>query len=211
VNNPMTLPELSSIVASAAEQKNMRSRNDLGEPGWIFWERRTLNLHRVVGLLGTDRQFTDAHKLDAELRGVLAHDFKRAWWRGIAYGVIANVGALLLTPDDLRILVDAYENEKGTMQWVILVAGDSSEATGVHTWIEGYLSPVYRAVLQALKERGCQVASVRKEKDGLLRFLKGVADARAMARTGRVAFPEFRDPFLNEKEAASKSKNHTAS
>ncbi len=40
-----TLPELSSIVASAAEQKDMRPRSDLGEPGWTFWERRTCNAH----------------------------------------------------------------------------------------------------------------------------------------------------------------------
>ena len=124
---------------------------------------------------------------------------------------MANVGALSVTRDDLKILVDAYENEKGTMQWVILLAGDPREVTGVHTWIEGYVSPVYRAVLQALKERGCQVSSVRKEKDGVLRFLTGVADARAMARTGQVAFPEFRDPFLDKKEAVAKSKNHTSS
>ena len=173
-----------------------------------------MNLHRVVGLLRGDRHFTDARALDAELRGVLARNFKRAWWRGIAYGVMANIRALSLTPDDLKILVDAYENEKGTMQWVILVAGDAREVTGVHTWIEGYLSPVYRAALQRLQERGYKVSSVRKEKDGLLRFLTGVADARALALTGRVAFPEFRDPFLNEKdekETASKSTNDTSS
>jgi hypothetical protein len=59
---------------------------------------------------------------------------------------------------------------------------------------------VYRAVLQALQERGYQVSSVRKEKDGLLRFLTAVADGQAKALTGRPAFTEFRDPFHNEKE-----------
>jgi DNA-binding MarR family transcriptional regulator len=42
---------LPAIVASAAAQKNMVPRTDLGEPGWAFWERRSLNPHRVVGLL----------------------------------------------------------------------------------------------------------------------------------------------------------------
>jgi hypothetical protein len=198
-----TQPELSSVVASATRQKEMRLRTDLTEPGWTFWERRTVNVHRVVGLARADRPFANVQALDAELRGVFARDFKRAWWRGIAYGVLANVGALPFTQDDLKVLVDAYENPKGTMQWVVLVAGDSREATGVHTWIEGYLSPVYRSVLQSLHERGYQVASVRKEKDGLLRVLTGVANARAITLTGRAAFSEFRDPFLTEKTASN--------
>lgn len=205
-----TLPELASIVAAAVQPKNMRARTDLGEPGWTFWERRTLNLHRVVGLLRADRPFTDPRALDAELRGVLSRDFKRAWWRGIAYGVVANVDARAFTPDDLKILVDAYENDKGTMQWVILVAGDARAMTGVHTWIEGFLSPVYRAALHALQARGYHVSSVRKEQDGLMRVLTAVADGRARAFTGRDAFPAFRDPFLREKATASKT-NDTSS
>ena len=109
--------------------------------------------------------------------------------------MVVNVGTFALTPDDLPILVDAYENNKGTMQWVVLVAGAARQVTGVHTWIEGYLIPVYRAILETLTRQGYQVASVRKEKDGLLRFLTGVANVQTMSRTGRVAFPEFRDPF----------------
>jgi hypothetical protein len=174
----------------------MQQRSDVGEAGWTFWERRNLNLHRVVGLMRAHRTFTAARDLDAELRGVLARRFKRAWWRGIAYGVVAHVEAFPSAPDDLQMLVDTYENSKGTMQWVVLLAGDVREATGVHTWIEGFLSPVYRGVLQHLAERGYRIASVRKEKDGVMRFLTAVADGRAMAVTGRKAFADFRDPFV---------------
>jgi hypothetical protein len=188
--------DLTAIVASAATRKAMGCRSDLDARGWAFWERRNLNLHRVVGLLQDDRRFADARALDGELRGALARNFKRGWWRGIAYGVVANAGSLALTPEDLKILVDARENPKGTMQWVILLAGDGRAATGVHTWIEGYLSPVYRDVLQELSKGGYQISSFMKEKDGLMRVLTAVADARARAYTGRAAFPEFRDPFL---------------
>jgi len=59
-----------------------------------------------------------------------------------------------LGPDDLKVLVDVRENEKGTLQWVVLVASDARIALGVHTWIEGYLSPVYRDTLQALAKTG---------------------------------------------------------
>jgi len=195
---PISAP-LSNIVTSAVTPKSMQLRSNLPEPGWTFWERRTLNIHRVVGLSRAERRFTDAHTLDAELRATFARNFQRAWWRGIAYGAVVNVGTLKLTPDDLKILVDEYENNKGTMQWVILLTGDARKATGVHTWIEGFLSPVYRAVLQALSDSGYQIESVMKEKNGLMRFLTAVADARTRAYTGHAAFPEFRDPFRNHK------------
>jgi len=176
-----TAPHWSSIVASAASRRNMRSRTDLGEPGRAFWEVRNLNMHRVVGFPRVERSFADAHGLDAEIRSVLSRNFKRSWWRGIAYGVVASVGTLSLTPDDLRILIDVRENAKGTLQWVILVTSDGREAIGVHTWVEGYLSSVYRAILRALAERGCQITSAMKEKDELMRVLTAVADGRAAA------------------------------
>src|SRR5215470_11108891 len=99
-------PDLASIVASATTQKNMRSRSDLTERGWAFWELRNLNMHRVVGLLRAERRFADTRTLDAELRGTLARNFKRAWWRGIAYGVVAQVETPAFSSDDLEILVD---------------------------------------------------------------------------------------------------------
>ena len=115
----------------------------------------------------------------------------------MAYGVVADVGGISLNPDDLKMLVDVRENSKGTLQWVILVAGNAHTAVGVHTWMEAYLSPVYRSTLQVLSEAGYQVVSAKKEKDGLMKFLTGVADANAALRslgTRKHAFPEFRNP-----------------
>jgi hypothetical protein len=158
-------------------------------------------MHRVVGLLNEYRQFPDAHGLEAEIRGVVARNFKRSWWRGMAYGVVAQVAAISLSPDDLKVLVDVRENQKGTLQWVILVANDARSALGVHTWMEAYLSPVYRGTLQALADTGCKVASARKGKDGLMKFLTAGADLDvALHSLGarRTAFPEFQDPFAEE-------------
>ncbi|HYM92411.1 MAG TPA: hypothetical protein VEW91_12345 [bacterium] len=196
-------PDMPSIIASPAVQRALRPRNDLREPGWTFWELRTLNMHRVVGLLNGPRQFADARDLEAEIRGVVSRNFKRSWWRGMAYGVVAEVATISLSPDDLKMLVDVRENEKGTLQWVILVASEARVTLGVHTWIEGYLSPVYRATLQALAETGYQVASAQREKDGLMKFLTAGADVNVALRslgTKRVAFPEFRDPYIKENE-----------
>jgi hypothetical protein len=158
-------------------------------------------MHRVVGLLKEYRQFTDARDLGAEIRKVIARNFKRSWWRGMAYGVVAGAAEVSLRPDDLKMLVDVRENEKGTLQWVILVASDARIAVGVHTWIEGYLSPVYRDTLQALATTGCQITSVQRDKDGLMKLLVAGANLDVALHSfgaKRVAFPEFQDPFAKE-------------
>ena len=200
---PRPRPDLPSIIGSAAVRRNLHARNDLSEPGWTFWELRTLNLHRVVGLLNDYQQFADAHDFEAAIRGVVPRKFKPSWWRGMAYGVVAEMAAISLSPDDLKMLVDVRENAKGTLQWVILLASDARLALGVHTWIEGYLSPVYRDVLQGLTEADYQVVSVKKEKDGLMKFLTAGADLNVALHTfgtRRVAFPEFKDPFIKKEE-----------
>ena len=79
---------------------------------------------------------------------------------------------------------------------MILVAADRHVAIGVHTWIEAFLSPAYRAILLSLENMGCQVNSVRREKDGLMKFLTGVANLDVAIHTlgqKRVAFPEFQN------------------
>ena len=94
------------------------------------------------------------------------------------------------------MLVDIRENEKGDVQWVILTASHAQVAVGVHTWVEGYLSPVYREILETLAAEGYKVSSVKREKDGLLKFLTAVADFDTAIRTfgaNRTLFPEFRE------------------
>jgi hypothetical protein len=192
----MSTPDLISLATSACSEGDLHLRNDLGEPGWMFWELRNLNRHRVVGFLKGHRQFADTRDVESEIRGAVSRNFKCSWWRGMAYGVVADVPAISLTPADLKILVDIRENSKGTLQWVILAAGTAHAAIGVHTWMEAYLSPVYRATLERLSRAGYRVAHARKEKDGLMKFLTGVADMNAAVRsfgTRKEAFPEFRD------------------
>ena len=123
------MPTLAAFIAEPARQRGLQPRDDIREPGWTFWELRTLNRHRVVGLVTEHRQFKDARDLEAEIRGVVSRHFKCAWWRGMAYGVVADVPTISLQPDDLKVLVDVRENSNGTLQWVVLAAGAISLAT----------------------------------------------------------------------------------
>jgi hypothetical protein len=119
----------------------------------------------------------------------------------MAYGIVADVASVSLSLDDLKVLVDIYNNPKGTLQWVVLLSGDARTVLGAQTWLESYLSPVYRDVLQALSGEGYRVASVRRDEVGLMKFLTGVADAGAVIGsfgTRRGRFPEFRNPPIDE-------------
>ena len=182
------LPDMATIIDAAAAPKRLQRRGDIDEAGWTFWELRNINMHRVVGLLNEPRQFAGPRALEAEIRGAIARNFKRSWWRGLAYGVAAQVMPNSWNPDDLKVLVDIYENSKGVLQWVVLVSSDDLTAIGVHTWEEAYLSFVYRSILGSLTAAGYRVTTAIKGKDGLLKFLTGVSELKG------VHFPEFRDP-----------------
>ncbi len=191
--------DLRSLVASAAIEAKLRRRDDIREPGWAFWELRNINRHRIVGLMSAYRQFPDVASLQSEIRGKVGRNFKVSWWRGMAYGAVAEVSAISTQIDDLKTLVDVRDNEKGVLQWVVLVASGTQTALGVHTWIEGDLSPVYRSIVTGLAKAGYAVSNARREKDGLMKFLTRVADADVAVHTfgmRRTMFPEFKEPTL---------------
>jgi hypothetical protein len=179
--------DLSSVIATAVARRGLKPRSDLNEIGWTFWELRTLNRHRAVGLLKEGRKFADVHDLGEEIRSSMSGTFKRSWWRGFAYGVVAELSVIPWSPTDLEPLVNLYESSKGVLQWAILVDLDNRTAIGVHTWLEVYLSPAYREILQALAANGYQVTRAVRGMDGLWTFLTDVSELKG------VEFPEYHD------------------
>lgn len=177
--------DLSNAISAFVARRGLTLRTGLDDTGWTFWELRTLNRHRAVGFLGDCRKPADVQQLGSDIRGLVSRNFKRAWWRGFAYGIVAEVQTIACKPADLEGLVDIYENRNGVLQWVILVGVNDGAVVGVHTWMETFLSPVYREILQTLAAAGYRVSTAVKGKDGLLKFLTGVAGLQG------VAFPEF--------------------
>jgi len=180
-------PGLSAVVGAAAAHRGLHARDDIHEAGWTFWELRNLNMHRVVGLIDEPRTFADVGDLEHEIRAAVARHFTRAWWRGLAFGVVARVEPTSWRPEDLEPVVDIRERRAAVLQWIVLVNPDGHSAVGVHTWEQVYLSPVYQETLTALTTSGYQVATAVKGKDGLLRFLTDLSEWRG------VSFPEFHD------------------
>jgi hypothetical protein len=116
----------------------------------------------------------------------------------MAYGAIVEVEHIRVSTEELESLVDVRDNRKGTLQWVILASSVEPSALGVHTWIEGYLSPVYRGVLRRLADSGYEVGSVCRGKDRLMEALTTAADLHTAVRTfglKRSMWQEFDDKF----------------
>ena len=183
-SNPV---DLAAILGASAERRRLLARADLREPGWSFWELRNLNMHRVIGLLRPELAPGSVADLEAQVRGAVGRNFKRAWWRGLAFGIVVQVSPGAWTPADLEPMVDIRERHSGVLQWVLIAAPDGRSAVGVHTWEQVYLSRVYRETVQALAAAGCQVATAVKGTDGLLTFLTSVSELRG------VEIPEYHD------------------
>jgi hypothetical protein len=179
--------DLETIVAEASSARGLGLRADLHEPGWTFWELRTLDRHRVVGLFRPAPTTATPGDLDAEVRAAISRNFRRSWWRGLACGVVVEGTPEAWTPADLTPMVDVHERNVAIIQWLVGVATDASRAVAMHTWEEVWLSPVYRETVQALEADGLTVARAVRQKDGLMRLLTGASAAAG------VAFPEFHD------------------
>jgi hypothetical protein len=182
--------DLSGAISSLT-QGRLGLRDDVAEPDWTYWERRNLNMHRIVGLW-TPGGSIGVEELRVQTRAALGRHFRRAWWRGLAFGVVVEVPELALSASDIVELVDLRENTKGTWQWIVLVSRSKKEGLGVHTWMETYLSPVYRNLLGGLQASGYEVASVRREKDGLMKILTAAS---------RRPLPNFRNEIPDRRLA----------
>lgn len=161
----------------------LKPRAELADSDWSFWERKNLNMHRVVASWRRGSKVTDVIELRDAVRSAIGRRFRCAWWRGLGFGAAMEVDSIDVGPEELASLVDGRANDRGTWQWVLLVSRDK-KALGVHTWIAGYLSPIYVGLLERLRAGGFDVAAACKEKDGLMRLLTAARPA---------LFPRFRE------------------
>jgi len=154
----------------------LRARDDLRETDWLFWEKRNLNLHRVVALCTYAP--SSASELETRVRDTLGRHFRCAWWRGLGFGAVLEVRDIAGFPEEFAPLVDGRANPKGTWQWLVLVSRQGRAACGLHTWVAGFLSPVYQELLIRLALHGYEVSRARKEKDGVMRLLTAASSRR---------------------------------
>ncbi len=167
-------------------QSKLRPRESGSDPAWRVWEHKTFNIHRGVLHWRPAAESPTFDRISRSIREQVAASYRISWWRGFAFGALVEAPVVPEDVDAIESVIDVRVNAKGTWQWTILACPPARTVVGVHTWIEGYLSPVYRGLTDLYREQGYEVGTVRKEKDGLMKFLTTVAAWK------RIRFEEFK-------------------
>jgi len=149
----------------------LKKRPDVSDHEWTAWEYKTFNMHRVVLVWQPEKAPTQYAKIPEIVRARVASCFKSSWWRGLGFGLIA---VLPSAPDGVEACVDdidTRENPKGTWQWSVWQLREHGAVIGAHMWLQGYLSSTYQQLVQGYESDGNKVATFKKDKDLLMKFL----------------------------------------
>jgi len=141
---------------------------------WALWEKKNLNLHR--GLIEFTALHVDSiHDLAREAREGVHDEFRPGWFRGFGFGTIIHFHKV---PSDFAEIcqhVDTRNKRHGVWQWTVACLDEEKVAVAIHTWLNGYLRPVYDSVLQQLDESGYKCHPADAEVDVLVTRLQQIA------------------------------------
>jgi len=149
----------------------LKERSGLSEPEWAVWEHKTLNMHRAVLVWQPEQAPAEYAAVSALVRAKVGSLFKVSWWRGMGFGLVATLPSI---PEGVEACVDdidTRDNPKGTWQWSVLALPARGAVIGAHMWMHGYLSSTYEQLIQRYESEGSRVATFKKEKDKLMKFL----------------------------------------
>jgi hypothetical protein len=162
------------LMVLKIEEKLLKPRAAVYEKDWRVWEKKSLNIHRGV-LDWPSIPYVDIDVIARRVREGVKREFKPGWFRGFGFGAILHLKA---APGDLTRICDHIDRRNktaGVWQWAILQFKNENVALGVHTWLHGYLRPVYESVLDQLRSQGCECHSVEAEIDPLIKTLGRIA------------------------------------
>jgi hypothetical protein len=155
---------------------------------WRRWEYKSFNRHAGLLQASIPGSSPPATSLQADVRKKVAASFRIRWLRGLAFGVLAEIDGAPPGADELVKVIDGRDNSRGVWQWVVVAASAPRTVVGVHTWMQVWLSPVFDSILEHYASLGYATTRAVREKDGLVRFLTGVAGLRG------VRLPDYRPP-----------------
>jgi hypothetical protein len=149
---------------------------------WRLWQYKSLNLHR--GVIHWDATATPCTlpQIRDQVRGVVRNHFRPSWWRGFGFGAVVSLNHLDDSFNDAADLVDVRNNSQGVWQWIVLHFPTLHATTGVRTWTEGYLAPVYLHLYSALERSGYTCDNCRKDMDALMKLLIELRQKWSVAR-----------------------------
>jgi hypothetical protein len=152
--------------------KTLHLRETDGYRDWRVWEYKSINMHRGVLHWWPRQPVACCAEITSAIRQRVGGHYRTSWWRGFAFGAIVEVSEFPHDVASIESCIDTRANSKGTWQWMVLVCPVATTAIGVHTWIEGYLAPTYRALLDHYQNLGYRTGGFMKDKDRLMQFLE---------------------------------------
>jgi len=124
---------------------------------WKYWEHKTFNIHRAIVHWVPSEPISNLAEIKEKVRSKITKHFKRSWWRGFGFGVVAEFNTPPGNLNDTRELVDKFDNSKGTWQWHLFLDHQSQLVICAHTWVAGYLSPIFESLVSHYEQRGYEI------------------------------------------------------
>ncbi len=144
------------------------------EPTWRLLQKKSLNIHRGVIECSFGDDFISINELAGRIRTSVKKEFNPSWLRSFGFGAVIHMKTM--TEDFLQIChhIDTKNKKDGVWQWAIIIFDDDKVAVGIHTWLHGYLRPVYDSLMVQLMEKNFECQSTDAKIDTLLETLGNV-------------------------------------
>ncbi|MEZ6064204.1 MAG: hypothetical protein R3B90_00515 [Planctomycetaceae bacterium] len=154
---------------------------------WTIWEKKNFNIHRGLIEISVPR-VKSIHELAEQIRQGVREEFRPNWFRGFGFGTILRLREVPADFAEICQHIDTRNKQHGVWQWAIVVLEEDQVAIAVHTWLQGYLRPVYDAILVQLEQGGFQCHASDAEVDELIARLRRIADTvRMLQRVAGIA------------------------
>jgi hypothetical protein len=162
------------MMTLSIEPRLMLPKRPVSHGDWKLWEKKNFNLHRGVIEMSIANSSRSINDIASEVRTGVKEEFRPGWLRGFAFGTILHLEEA--TPDfgDICNHVDTRNKLAGVWQWTIVVFDSEKVAIGIHTWLHGYLRPVYDSLLQQLQKDGYNTHSSDADIDPLFVTLRKI-------------------------------------
>jgi hypothetical protein len=122
-----------------------------------LWVKKGTNVFRAVIEYRCKNETPTA--LAGVVRDIVKREFKPGHFIPFAFGAILHFDGTAPGATDMARHIDTKARWRDTWQWMILCDHFEKKAVGIHTWIHGYLRPVYEDLLKQLEAQGYQCTS----------------------------------------------------
>jgi len=156
------------------DPKLLQPKTPIIENSWRIWQKKNFSIHRGVIDWTIENEYTSIEDLASRIRTGVREEFRPSWWRGFGFGTVLHFKTVSEDFGQICKHIDTRNKNHGTWQWAILQFDDDKVAVGVHTWLHGFLRPVYDNILGRLEQNGYECSSSDAEMDQLFLTLQKI-------------------------------------